>query len=80
MTKNYVELKIKANPYEMISEAVTCGLEWGIDRHFKHRPYPYQDEELDRFLQLLKAISETQHEIIMGKISDLFHYEEEEEC
>lgn len=72
MTKNYVELKIQANPYQMISEAVKGGLAGGMCKFFKHSGSPW-DEKIEQ--ELLNK----QHQYIMDNISELLYEEGEEE-
>lgn len=68
MTKNYVELKIQANPYQMISEAVERGLLGGMRKFYKNADNHLGEEEEEELLQVQRAY-------IMSAIGELFYNE-----
>ncbi len=73
MTKNYVELKLKADPYLMIRQTVADGLGNGFYTHYKHdkSANPLTDNEVE-------ALCITLGDEIMNSITDLFYCEEDE--
>jgi len=73
MSKNYVELKIKADPHFMINEAVQIGLGGGFYKCAKYIDIPLTDTQIE---QLLK----TQCDYVMNAISDLYYQDEDDDC